>query len=716
MSDFDVRADAVAAVESAGDVVADDCAAAEPDRPSLLRPSMFAAGWWIAVAGGLTLVVLAFWHTIPDLGDATLAFWMIAGLLFLFEFFPVIVGGGYDSEGVATSDAFVFATLYLFGPWTAIALISAATLGSEIAKRKTSWKVPYNIGNFALSVGSAALFMVVARTINGEPIPSLADPLNGLTPADLPWIVAGWLSFFFVNNTLFSMLADPGRTFADDFFDDFGYWFFTNLAVLAVAPLVVFVSAEPIYLPLLLLPLYAVRKTASISREKEHQSLHDSLTGLPNRKMILSELGDRLDAARRRQGSIGFCLLDLDRFKEVNDTLGHQVGDRLLAVVAQRIEGALRPNDLVARLGGDEFAILLDPVRHAEAAVEVAHRVRKALTRPFHVEGMLFELEASVGVAVFPEHGDDVDSIVRRADVAMYLAKEERTGVEVYVADRDHNSASRLALLGGLRSALENGDLRVHFQPKVSLSTGAVVGVEALVRWHHPQRGLVMPDEFIPMAEHSGLMAPLTEHVIDESLAQVAAWRRAGLEVPVAVNVSMRDLGGRDLVGVVARALERHNLPASMLLLELTERVLTRDSGEVNATLNALRRLGVAASLDDFGTGYSSMVLLKRLPIAEIKIDRSFVSRLTADPGDVTIVASIIDLAHGLGMTAVAEGVESEQVSDLLSDLGCDAVQGWYVSRPLDADSATAWLLRHPSQQPPLRVLRGGAQQAGTSA
>ena len=709
MSDFDVRADAVATGGSEGDVVSYDDAPIEPDRPSLLRPSMFAAGWWIAVAGGLTLVVVAFWHTIPDLGDATLAFWMIAGLLFLFEFFPVIIGGGYDSEGVATSDAFVFATLYLFGPWTAIALISAATLGSEIAKRKASWKVPYNIGNFALSVGSAALFMVVARTINGEPIPSLADPLNGLTPADLPWIVAGWLSFFFVNNTLFSMLADPGRTFADDFFEDFGYWFFTNLAVLAVAPLVVFVSAEPIYLPLLLLPLYAVRKTASISREKEHQSLHDSLTGLPNRKMILTELGDRLDAARRRQGSIGFCLLDLDRFKEVNDTLGHQVGDRLLAVVAQRIEGALRPNDLVARLGGDEFAILLDPVRNAEAAVEVAHRVRKALTRPFHVEGMLFELEASVGVAVFPEHGDDVDSIVRRADVAMYLAKEERTGVEVYVADRDHNSASRLALLGGLRSALENGDLRVHFQPKVSLSTGSVVGVEALVRWHHPQRGLVMPDEFIPMAEHSGLMAPLTEHVIDESLAQVATWCRAGLEVPVAVNVSMRDLGGRDLVGVVARALERHNLSASMLLLELTERVLTRDSGEVNATLNALRRLGVAASLDDFGTGYSSMVLLKRLPIAEIKIDRSFVSRLTADPGDVTIVASIIDLAHGLGMTAVAEGVESQQVCDVLRDLGCDAVQGWYVSRPLDADNATAWLLSHPSQQPVLRVVPGGA-------
>ncbi len=699
---------------SDADLLAD--APGPPDHPSLLRPSMFVLGWWVSVVGGLTLLGYALLQTVPALSGATPTFWVIASLLLLFELSPVIVGSGYDSQGVATSDAFTFAILYLYGPWPAIALISCASLVSEIVKHKPLWKVPYNIGQFALSLGSAALIMELWQSARGEPIPTLSEPLSGLEAIDLTWIVAGWLAFFFVNNTLFSLLADPGRTFADDFFEDFGYYFFTTMAVLAVSPIVVFVSDVPAFLPLLLLPLFAVRKTASISREKEHQALHDSLTGLPNRKMILTELATRLDEARRRQVNIAFCLLDLDRFKEVNDTLGHQVGDRLLAVVAQRIQGALRPSDMVARLGGDEYAILLDPVRNSEAAVEVAQRVRQALTRPFHVEGMLFELEASIGVAVSPEHGEDVDPIVRRADVAMYLAKEERTGVEVYVADRDRNSASRLALLGGLRNALENGELRVHYQPKVSLSSGDVVGVEALVRWHHPQRGLVMPDEFIPMAEHSGLMAPLTEHVIDESLSQVSKWRMGGLQVPVAVNVSMRDLHGRDLVAVVASALERHDLPASMLVLELTERVLTRDSGEVNATLNSLRRLGVAASLDDFGTGYSSMVLLKKLPIAEIKIDRSFVSRLTADPGDVTIVASIVDLAHGLGMTAVAEGVESEEVWDLLRGLGCDACQGWYVSRPLDAENATAWLMRHPSQQRELRVLRGGAEGVGGSA
>jgi diguanylate cyclase (GGDEF)-like protein len=682
-----------------------------PDRPPLNRWSLFAFGWWLAVAGGLPLVGFAVVQTVPLLAGADPAFWVIVGLVLLGELRPVITAGGYDPQGVVTSHAFVFAAMYLYGPWPAITFLSLATLMSEIARKKDLWRIPFNVGQYTLSLAPAALIMTVWLTNVGRSMPTLAQPADGLVPADLLWVVPGWFAFFFTNNALVSMLAgDEGRTFAQDFFDDFGYYFVTTFAVLALSPLVVFVAAEPIYLPLLLLPLYAVYKTASISREKEHQSLHDALTGLPNRKMILGRLGECIEEASRSRTSVGFCLLDLDRFKEVNDTLGHHVGDRLLSVAAQRIQGALRPHDLVARLGGDEYAILLDPVRDSAAAVEVAQRVRVALTKPFHLEGMLFELEASVGVAVYPEHGQDVEPIVRRADVAMYLAKEERTGVEVYVADRDKNSASRLSLLGGLRNGLENGELQVHYQPKVAVGSGAVVGVEALIRWHHPLRGLVMPDEFIPMAEHSGLMGPLTAFVIDQSLEQVARWRSAGLDVPVAVNVSMRDLHGGELVDVVASALERHDLPASALVLELTERVLTRDSDEVTRALTSLRRLGVTVSLDDFGTGYSSMVLLKRLPITEIKIDRSFVSRLSLDLEDVTIVRSIIDLAHGLGMTAVAEGVETEQVWDLLDDLGCDAVQGWYVSRPLNAENATSWLLRHPSQQRALRVLKGGIE------
>jgi diguanylate cyclase (GGDEF)-like protein len=658
--------------------------------------------WWFAVCGGGLVLAVALATTASDASSAPATFWVLAVLVVLAELRPILTAGGYDPQGVPVSDAFVFAAMYLYGPWPAICLVAAGTVASEVGKRKAPWKIPFNVGQFALSLLAAGAFMWWLG-----PAASFADPTAALTASDLWWIVPGWVAYFLVNNVLVSGTASAtGSTFGEEFLDDFAYYFVTTFAVLVLSPLVVFVGQQPLYLPLLLLPLFAVYQTAKISREKEHQSLHDSLTGLPNRKHLQHKLATAIAEARRSEGRVGLCLLDLDRFKEVNDTLGHHVGDQLLSLVAERLHGALRPNDVVARIGGDEFAILLAPVRDDVSALEVAERMRCTLTAPFHLEGMLFELEASIGISMFPEHGGEAETIMRRADVAMYLAKEERTGVAMYHVDRDRNSTSRLALLGGLRAAIEAEQLEVHYQPKVSLGAGGVVGVEALVRWHHPTRGLVMPDEFVPMAEHSGLMVNLTEYVIDRSLAQVARWRAAGLRVPVAVNVSMRDLQGPELTGVVGSALRRYGLPASSLLLELTERVLTRHSAEVTATLAGLRRLGVTISLDDFGTGYSSMVLLKQLPVTEIKIDRSFVSRLTLDAEDVTIVRSIVDLAHGLGMRAVAEGVESQEVWDLLHDLGCDAAQGWYVSRPMPGDEVSAWLLRHPSQRRTLRAVR----------
>ncbi|MFZ0322917.1 MAG: EAL domain-containing protein [Actinomycetes bacterium] len=677
-------------------------------RPSLLRLSRFAVFWWLSVLGGWSLLAVATSVTVPELGSAPVTVWVLAGFVVLGELLPVITAGGYDSQGVPTSHAFAFAVLYMYGPWPAIVLMAVGTLISEIVKRKQLWRLLFNIGQYVLSITAAGVVMVAF----GHQA-SLSTVPATLTASDLVWVVLGWFAFFFTNDALVAGLSgDVGRTWAQDFFEEFWYYFFTTFAVLALSPLVVFVSSVPAYLPLLLLPLFAVRKTASISREKEHQALHDALTGLPNRKLLVNRLDAALAANSGDGTSVGLCLLDLDRFKEVNDTLGHHVGDRLLELAAQRIQGALRPDDVVARLGGDEFAILLNPVRDVAAAVEVAERVRGSLTEAFHLEGLQLELEASVGVAVFPEHGGDSEHLMRRADVAMYLAKEERTGVEAYVADRDHNSASRLALLGGLRTALESGELELHYQPKVAMGAGAVVGVEALVRWRHPTRGMVMPDDFIPLAEHSGLMGPLTSFVLDSALGQAATWRETGLDIQVAVNVSMRDLHDPQLPGTVAALLERYDLPSSALQLELTERVLTRDADGVAATLRALRRLGVEISLDDFGTGYSSMVLLKQLPVNEIKIDRSFVSRLGVDPEDATIVRSIIDLAHGMGMRAVAEGVETQPVWDLLEDLGCDAVQGWYVSRALDVEAATSWLLRHPAHRNRLRVVAGESNTA----
>jgi diguanylate cyclase (GGDEF)-like protein len=386
------------------------------------------------------------------------------------------------------------------------------------------------------------------------------------------------------------------------------------------------------------------------------------------------------------------AILDLDRFKDVNDTLGHHVGDRLLELVAARISGALRPGDMVARLGGDEFALVLPFISDDRSAADVASRVRQALVEPFTLEDVLLELEASIGIAVFPEHGVDVELLMRKADVAMYLAKEHHTGIEVYDPARDHNSADRLGLLAALRRAIDAHELELHYQPKVTLADSEVIGVEALVRWNHPVRGYIPPDEFIPLAETSGLMHRLTDFVIDTALAQVAAWRGEGLPVAVAVNISARDLHGTELARSVSEGLAKHRVPAPFLLLELTERTLMAENTRVMDTLIALEALDVALSLDDFGTGYSSMFMLKRLPVSEIKVDRSFVSRLGEGDGDSSIVRSIIDLAHALGMQAVAEGVETEEVWDELVGLGCDTAQGWYVSRPMAPEAATDWL------------------------
>ncbi|MDH5278435.1 MAG: EAL domain-containing protein [Actinomycetota bacterium] len=650
-----------------------------------------AVTWWIAVAGGGLAVTVAAVATAAEANAAPATFWVLGVLVVLSELRPIRPSTGYHRPGVPVSAAFIFATMDLYGPWPAVAVGAVGVLAAGVARRGAVRRVAFDVGRLGLGVVAAGLFMWWL----GPPA-SFTSATTTLAGVDLVWIVPGWFAFFAVNTVLVT-----------ECLDDLGYAFATTFGVLVLSPVVVLVGQQPVYLPLLLLPLLVVHRTAERARDKEHQSLHDSLTGLPNRTYFHHKLVAAIEDARRAEGRVGLCLLDLDRFKEVNDTLGHHIGDQLLSLVAQRLHGALRPDDVVARIGGDEFAILLAPVRDDASAMEVAGRLRHSLTAPFHLGDMLFELEASIGVALYPEHGTEPAPVMRRADVAMYLAKEERTGVELYCADRDRNSAGRLALLGGLRVALETEQLEVHYQPKVSLGAGGVIGVEALVRWRHPTLGLVMPDDFVPLAEHSGLMVNLTAYVVDRSLAQVASWREAGLTIPVAVNVSMRDLHGPELTGVVGNALERYALPASSLLLELTERVLTRDSPAVTETLGGLRRLGVTISLDDFGTGYSSMALLKQLPVTEIKIDRSFVSRLTHDDDDATIVGSIVDLAHGLGMRAVAEGVETREVWDLLDDLGCDAAQGWYVSHPMTGTSVSEWMLRHPSQRRTLRAMRG---------
>ncbi len=359
----------------------------------------------------------------------------------------------------------------------------------------------------------------------------------------------------------------------------------------------------------------------------------------------------------------------------------------------------MRPGDVVARLGGDEFAVLLPAVRSVTVAAEVAARLRAALAEPVRLEGMSFEIEASVGVALYPDDGATVELLLQRADVAMYLAKERRTGVETYVARADRYSPARLSLLGDLRRGIDQGEFELCYQPKVFLGNGRTAGMEALLRWRHPDRGLIGPAEFIPLAEHSFLMRELTAHVVQLALSQASAWRRSGLAAQLSVNVSRRDLLDGSLAATIERELAGQGLPASTLLLEISERALTRDAADIAGGLSALRSLGIELSVDDFGTGYTSVGRLKEMSIGEVKIDPSFVAGVTSNPDTELIVHSAVDLLRGLGIRSVAEGVESPQVAAALQAMGCDVAQGWQFSRPLDAAAATAWLV-HSRQAP----------------
>jgi diguanylate cyclase (GGDEF)-like protein len=434
------------------------------------------------------------------------------------------------------------------------------------------------------------------------------------------------------------------------------------------------------------------------------EALTDELTGLANRRALLRAAAA---ACARPAPRAALLLCDLDGFKEFNDTLGHEAGDELLCEAGRRIAHAVGSDGLTARLGGDEFAVLL-PGAGAGAAIELAQRLRRELVRPLPVAGIAARLDASVGVALAPDHSSVAAGLLRRADVAMYLAKATRSGVEVYDSARDLHSRERLVLAGELRDAVERGVLEVHYQPKVLVGDGRVVGAEALVRWPHPERGLLYPDSFLGAAEQAGLMRALTLVVLDRALAACGRWTAAGRELGVAVNLSASNLLDASLPDEVAAALARHGVAPEQLTLEVTEGTILANplaSGEV---LAAVRRLGVAVSLDDFGTGHSSLSHVKRLPVDELKIDRSFVTDLVADPTNLAIVASITRLAHSLGMTVTAEGVECEEALDVLAAEGCDLAQGYLFSRPLPEHQLVEWLdaraLTAPRPAPPSRV------------
>jgi diguanylate cyclase (GGDEF)-like protein len=427
-----------------------------------------------------------------------------------------------------------------------------------------------------------------------------------------------------------------------------------------------------------------------------HQAMHDELTGLPNRACFFDRTDQALRQASRDSSRTAVLLFDLDRFKEINDTLGHRYGDRVLCEVGPRIRPGLRAADTLARLGGDEFCVLLPDVGCLAKAVEVAERLLGLLEEPFEIDGMTLAVEASCGISIAPDDGDTYDLLLQRADVAMYLAKNSHANLVVYHDDLNFNSPARLSLLGELRMAIPRGQLVLYYQPKADLITGQAHGVEALIRWQHPTLGLVPPDQFIPMAEHTGLIKALTSWVLNTALCQLGEWRAgSGLHLPqltMAVNLSTRSLLDDSFPAEVVAALERWQVPAEMLELEITESSIMADPTKAHRLLSELSGIGVKVAIDDFGTGYSSLAYLKDLPVDQLKIDKSFVLNMHRDPNDAIIVKSVIDLGHNLGLETVAEGIEDLDTWQQLTNLGCDSAQGFFLAKPLPAGALEGWL------------------------
>ena len=436
----------------------------------------------------------------------------------------------------------------------------------------------------------------------------------------------------------------------------------------------------------------ATDELAERQRENEWQALHDALTGLPNRVLFMRRVREAIDTTQAGH-VLGVMLMDLDHFKEINDSLGHHFGDELLKEIGPRLSTALREDDMLARLGGDEFGLVLPNLPSREVVERVAQRLLDELVQPLNVEGLALDVSGSIGIAMFPEHSDDDDILLRYADVAMYAAKEGGLGYEVFEASMDRNSAATIQLISHVRPGLEAGEFVLYYQPKASLADGSISGVEALIRWQHPERGLVPPNDFIPMVERTVLLAPLTRFVLEEALSQWRRWADEGIDIPVAVNLSPRSLLDVKLPDEIQELLVDRRVPADRLTLELTESFLMADTGRIADVLSGLSDVGVKLSIDDFGTGYSSLSYLKRLPIDEIKVDRSFVGNLLQDPNDAMIVNATVELGRSLGLQVVAEGVEDPATWIHLAEVRCDLAQGFFISKPLPAETIRPVLL-----------------------
>ena len=666
-------------------------------HPSLIRPSMFSVAWQASAWFGGALLLWA----VLDLDHGGLramspAFVMIGALVVLSELRPVVMTR-LEGNPVSISVAFVFATMYLWGFAPAAILMAVLVVLSEVLQRKPWWKLVFNTGQYVLSLGAAWLVVLAFGEV-GTP----TSPHVDITVGDLWWMVLGWAVYHVVNVGLVACLAaSDDETWWDSFSDEWWFYTISAAAVLALAPLIAVIALAGsdtwALLPLLLVPLLAVQKAAEMSRENERQALHDPLTGLPNRVLLADRIEQALARSARVSGRVTVLFLDVDLFKVVNDSLGHAAGDALLVELARRLTAVLRPGDTLARFGGDEFVIACENVPDEEVE-PLALRIAGAFDRPFLLEGREVNVSVSIGIAVSRSAADcDAETMIRDADAALYRAKAGGRSRAVVFDEHMHNEAAYwLDAESGLRRALDRDELRLYYQPILSIRTGQVCGVEALVRWQHPTRGLIGPSEFIHVAEETGLIVPLGAWVLDEAVRQVASWRRdvpEAADLWVSVNVAQRQLKSTNLVRTVRRAMEVHDMPAAAVRLELTESALVDAAGPQVEAISAVTTLGVGFAVDDFGTGYSSLAYLAGLPVTALKIDRSFIGPL-AQPDDaaLAIVDAIVSMARALRLEVIAEGVETPAQLAALRRLGAVQGQGYLWSAPLPADEVPAWL------------------------
>src|SRR5215475_4503772 len=641
-----------------------------------------------AVALALVIPAIPELRNVPQHSPAT--YWLLAALAVVADLRP-FPPPGRNRSVVFPSICFTFAILLMWGFAAAVVVQTAAVVASAVRLQHKPWRAAFNAGQYALSFGAAALVLFAA---NGEPFAPGGKP----GWVDVMLAIAAAAVWFVVNNALVTTAVALrfGGSWWHALRENLAGDALTTGSLLLLGPVLVGATrASAALIPLVIVPLLAVNRMARLASEQNQAVRTDPLTRLASRKALQSEVGDHVTASthramvENREHGFALMILDIDRFKYVNDALGHAVGDRLLVEISQRIDRAVPDGNLVARLGGDEFAVVAPEIDNVNDARSAASAIAGVLSVPVVLDGMSLDVGGSIGIAIYPTHGEDFETLLRHADVAMYDAKARGDAYAIYAPEVDHNSPDRLSLLADLRRALENTDsseVMFYYQPQVEMATGSVVGVEALLRWHHPRRGLIDPEELIRVAEHSGVMRMLTLRVVDDVIAQLAKWRANGITVRAAVNVSVRDLHTGEIVDRLADRLREHDVAPDQAQLEITESALMADPRRVLATLQRLDRLGVALSLDDFGTGYSSMQHLRRLPLSEVKIDRSFVLGMADDPDDEAIVRSMIDLAGALNLRVVAEGVEDDRTRRMLIGAGCHVAQGWYYARPRPAD------------------------------